>query len=161
MTRARYFAPAVLVLTCMFTPALGQGQEAPGLDQAMRHFANNVAAYRAQGPPRHAKAGEVFTEDVGRAFRDRITRLVHQGGIRPSDLRNEIDDETAAAAEKRLVVNGHFEWRYGSSMPPEVLDVLPPLPRGLEYRFVRHSLVLVDIDADLVVDILHDAVPRH
>jgi len=34
------------------------------------------------------------------------------------------------------------------------------LPEGLEYRFVNRDLVLVDLEADLIVDVLHDAVPR-
>jgi hypothetical protein len=40
-----------------------------------------------------------------------------------------------------------------------LLDVLPALPEGLQFRFVARDLVLVDIDADLVVDVLPDALP--
>jgi len=37
--------------------------------------------------------------------------------------------------------------------------VLPELPEELQFRFVERDLVLVDIDADLVIDVLPDAVP--
>ena len=40
-----------------------------------------------------------------------------------------------------------------------VLAALPPLPHELQYRFVGRDLVLVDTHADLVVDILRNAVP--
>jgi hypothetical protein len=45
-------------------------------------------------------------------------------------------------------------------MWPALLQVLPPLPRELEYRFVDRDLVLIDIHADLVVDILKEALPE-
>jgi len=42
---------------------------------------------------------------------------------------------------------------------PALLAALPALPEELEYRFVGWDLVLVDTHADLVVDILKDALP--
>ena len=44
-------------------------------------------------------------------------------------------------------------------MPVVVIDVLPPLPDELQYRLVGGHLVLVDIHAGLVVDILRHALP--
>ena len=48
-------------------------------------------------------------------------------------------------------------------MWPSLLAVLPPLPEGLEYRFADRDLVLIDIHASIVVDILVNALPapRH
>jgi hypothetical protein len=34
----------------------------------------------------------------------------------------------------------------------ELLGALPPLPEGLEYRFFKHDLLVMDLDADVVVD---------
>jgi hypothetical protein len=42
------------------------------------------------------------------------------------------------------------------SMPPSVLMNLPKLPPELEYRAVGRELVLRDIAANLVVDIIPD-----
>jgi hypothetical protein len=39
------------------------------------------------------------------------------------------------------------------------LDVLPELPEELEYRFAGRDLVLIDIHAELVVDVLRRALP--
>jgi hypothetical protein len=38
-----------------------------------------------------------------------------------------------------------------------MLAALPGLPEELEYRFVGADLVLIDVPADLVVDILENA----
>jgi hypothetical protein len=42
---------------------------------------------------------------------------------------------------------------------PALLAVLPALPEELEYRFIGRDLVLVDVHADLIVDVLKDALP--
>jgi hypothetical protein len=43
-----------------------------------------------------------------------------------------------------------------ATMPPNLLEVLPRLPEGLEYRIVDTHLILRDVDADIVVDYLVD-----
>jgi hypothetical protein len=45
-----------------------------------------------------------------------------------------------------------------STMPPTVLLNLPKLPQGLEYRFVGKHLILFDSKANLIVDILRNAI---
>src|SRR5262249_5758905 len=44
-------------------------------------------------------------------------------------------------------------------MPPRLIEALPPLPKQLEYDFVGRTLVLRDVDADLVVDFMANALP--
>jgi hypothetical protein len=39
-------------------------------------------------------------------------------------------------------------------MPPQLLQLLPPLPAGLEYRFIDCDLILWDPHANLIVDFL-------
>jgi hypothetical protein len=50
-----------------------------------------------------------------------------------------------------------YDWRLGAWMWPALLQVLPPLPPDLQYRIVDDDLVLIDLRASLVVDILEDA----
>jgi hypothetical protein len=45
-----------------------------------------------------------------------------------------------------------------STMPPSLLLNLPKLPEGLEYRFVGRNLILYDSKANLIVDILRNAI---
>ena len=54
-------------------------------------------------------------------------------------------------------VNGRFPWMRGAAMWPCIIDALPPLPDELQYRIVGRDLVLVDVHANLVVDILREA----
>ena len=42
------------------------------------------------------------------------------------------------------------------SMPPSLLLNLPRLPKELEYRFVGRELILRDIPANLIVDVIPD-----
>ena len=44
-------------------------------------------------------------------------------------------------------------------VPPRLMEFLPPLPKQLEYDFTDATLVLRDVDADVVVDYLPDAFP--
>ena len=65
--------------------------------------------------------------------------------------------DARAPLPPRPIVHDQFDWSWGSFTPACVLSVLPSLPDQLQFRFVQRDLVLVDIDADLVVDVLPDA----
>ena len=45
-----------------------------------------------------------------------------------------------------------------ATCPPALLRKLPDLPPELEYRLVGHNLILRDVQANLIVDILRDVV---
>jgi hypothetical protein len=42
---------------------------------------------------------------------------------------------------------------------PSILCALPPLPDELQYRFAGRTLILWDVHADLIVDLLPGALP--
>ncbi len=46
-----------------------------------------------------------------------------------------------------------------ATFPPGLLRKLPDLPAELEYRIVGRSLILRDVKANLIVDVLRDVVP--
>jgi hypothetical protein len=46
-----------------------------------------------------------------------------------------------------------------ATVPPLILDALPRLPEGLEYRFMGNDLILRDTKANLVADFINGAVP--
>jgi hypothetical protein len=56
-----------------------------------------------------------------------------------------------------LRVNDRFPWLAANAMWPLMIAALPPLPEELEYRFVGRDLVLLDVHAGLIVDILPNA----
>ena len=46
-----------------------------------------------------------------------------------------------------------------STMPPDVLRLLPKLEEGLEFRFVDRHLILLDVKSHLIVDVIDNAMP--
>lgn len=57
-------------------------------------------------------------------------------------------------ARVRLQLNDTFPWILGVAMFPCLIDALPALPSVLQYRIVGRDLVLIDVHASLIVDIL-------
>jgi hypothetical protein len=55
-------------------------------------------------------------------------------------------------------VNGTLDWFSTGATPHVLLEALPELPDELQYRFVGLDLILLDVDANLIVDILPAAV---
>jgi hypothetical protein len=43
-------------------------------------------------------------------------------------------------------------------MPPTILLYVPRLPRELEYRIVNTDLIILDVEADMIVDVLRDSI---
>jgi hypothetical protein len=104
-----------------------------------------------------AKTGEFFTAEIAEVFRSAIASGLSRANIDVTDLLAAIDEENQPVAMK-LTVNERFESGFAMT-PAVILDALPSLPEELQYRFVGSTLVLLDIHADLVVDILPNAIP--
>jgi hypothetical protein len=122
-------------------------------EQLQRHINRLADALRVERAA--ARMGDVFKPAIASLFK---RRLAH--AIRRSALRGEaLEPEQAPLDESRLEVNDAFPWIAQPGMPPAILATLTPLPPGLEYRFVYRDLVLVDVGANLVVDILENALP--
>src|SRR5205085_3895943 len=45
-------------------------------------------------------------------------------------------------------------------VPPRLMEILPLLPKQLEYDFVGRTLIFRDVDADVVVDYIPNALPE-
>ena len=58
-----------------------------------------------------------------------------------------------------MEVNDAMPWMEQEEMPPAILATLTPLPAELEYRIVYRDLVLLDVAANLVFDVLENALP--
>ena len=101
-----------------------------------------------------AQTGDIFTPAVVSMFRHRIDWGLWDLDV--TELMAEMEEDAEPCAP-RPVVNGRFPWTSGNAIWPSVLAALPELPEELEYRFVGADLVLIDIRANLVVDILEGA----
>jgi septal ring factor EnvC (AmiA/AmiB activator) len=102
--------------------------------------------------------GDIFESDV----RPVLRKLLHGlfSGPEGRKLRMAVMEENPGEAV-RLVVNARYPDTVPlSSVPPQILKALPPLPDELEYRFIGRSLILLDVHAYIIADYLTGAVPR-
>ena len=114
------------------------------------------AAIRAER--REAKQGDFFTPELASELRARIDRALASHGFNADSVReNERRHAIGDARHGVLRVNGTFPWALATEMFPCVIAALPPLPTELQYRIVGDNLVLVDVHASLIVDILPNA----
>jgi hypothetical protein len=115
-----------------------------------------AAAIRAERSEAHI--GNVFTKEGGPVFRTRIHAALDRNAYDASVLLRAMDVDDDGGCEP-LTINGAFPFLSGNAMWPFMIDALPMLPAELQYRFVGRDLVLLDVDAQLVVDILPAALP--
>lgn len=111
-----------------------------------------AAVMRAARPD--ARVGDFFTDALAVELRVRIDDALTRHGFSPADVRAQEAAEGVDAPMAPLKVNGRFPWLYASAMFPCVLQALPPLPPELQYRIVGRTLVLIDVHAGLIVDLL-------
>jgi hypothetical protein len=107
---------------------------------------------------RDARLGDLFTPDVAGELREGIRkafRSVEGRNIRRTILEGD------AAAPGLLRVNEIYPEEFPvTTMPPTLLRRLPILPAELVYRIVGRSLVILDVKANLIVDVLPNAIPK-
>jgi hypothetical protein len=104
----------------------------------------------------NAKQGDIFTPPICAAFK-RLAGLAMQG---ESGWRVNKSLANSEPIKFKLKVNDAYPPGVPQqSMPPTLLQNLPPLPPELQYRLLGSTLVLMDVKANLVVDLATDIVP--
>jgi hypothetical protein len=102
-----------------------------------------------------AKEGDIFTLAAGEMFRARIAAMVRRTNF---DVAAFLERHSGEGEELEVHVFGALPWRSHLALMP-IIRQLPELPPELEYQFVGRHLVLMDIGANMVVDVLRDALP--
>lgn len=119
--------------------------------------ASDALAAAIQRARRGAKVGTIFAVPIASVVKRRVTDVIRRDNLGP--LLAEIDDDEPAI--KFPAIHLRFPGpAQMATMPPSLLDALPPLPKQLEYRIVGDYLILRDIDAALILDYIPAAVPR-
>jgi hypothetical protein len=116
--------------------------------------ADTLAAAIREARPR-AKEGDIFTLAAGEMFRARIAGIVRRTGF---DVAAFLERHSGNGEDLEVHVFGALPWRSHLALMP-IIRQLPELPPELEYEFVGRHLVLMDVDANIVVDVLRDALP--
>jgi hypothetical protein len=103
----------------------------------------------------HARQGGFFTPAVETAFRTRIDRRLLLGlAVTGARLYEPLLGEPAPAVNAAFpVVAGGVTWQ-------GLFLELPELPRELGYALWGRDLVLVDVVANLVLDVMPEALPE-
>jgi hypothetical protein len=105
----------------------------------------HALADRIRAARDRAKQGDIFTPSVSAAFKEKL-----QGRTNPVTCAALADDNPGAL---EIRPNSTYpEHKPMSTMPADVLAVLPRLADDVEYRFAGRDLILVDTRARLVVD---------
>jgi len=116
----------------------------------------NALAMRIRFARHDARPGDLFTPPIAMTLRRALDPVLR--GDAALRARQSIRED--APGTFVLVVNGSFPEGPRSTMPGNVLKILPPLPDSLEYRIIDTHLVLIDTSADIVVDYVLDVMCR-
>ena len=132
-------------------PAMKQSNSTHDIAHREHEVAEKIQHARAQ-----AKQGDLFTPQIADVFKHLISESLKadEGTQIKKSLRH---------AEPVKNVSARVNRRYPhavplQSMPPSLLQNLPELPKDLDYRIVNHDLILRDVQANLVIDILPNAI---
>ena len=115
-------------------------------------LATSIIAARAQ-----AKPGDIFTPE----FSALVATLIKQEySRRPDSVRETREDQQDEVPDFVPKVNELYPTTYPlATFPATLLPILPQLPEQLEYRVVQSYLVLRDIEANVILDVMPNAVP--
>jgi hypothetical protein len=123
------------------------------IDQRQRALAALI-----QDARKGAAVGAIFDREARPYLRKLLYGIF--AGPDGKRLRMSIQEENPGEVVK-LRVNGRYPDTIPfSTVPPQVLRNLPPLPEQLEYRFIDRTLILLDAHAHIIVDYMTGAVPR-
>jgi hypothetical protein len=104
-----------------------------------------------------AKRGDIFTEDAEKAFRSAVHDEFQ--GAQGSEARTTIR-QGAPLKDLQLRVNEAYpDGVPFTTVPPTLLLKFPRLPDQVAYRIVGRDLILLDAEANLVIDIIPSAIP--
>jgi hypothetical protein len=122
------------------------------IDQNQRELARLITQARAK-----ARQGDIFTPTMQAYVRKQLDKVF--GGPEGAARLASVMDENPVGT--KVAVNDRYPDKIPlSTMPPEVLQVLPKMPEELEYRFVGDNLVILDPHAHIIVDYVPAALPK-
>lgn len=119
--------------------------------------AEKALAEEIRGGRPAARRGNIFTPEIERRFRALLNPQLR--GTTGQNNRGIIWDEGPGPGAFTPRVNAAYPKQQPlSTVPPTILETLPPLPEGIEYRFVGRHLILRDARANLIIDFVLNAI---
>ena len=107
---------------------------------------------------KNAKRGDIFTPQVSALFKRLMSPEVK--GAERKETREALEEEDGEVAEVWLKVNAPWpDSEPLTTTPANILANLPQLPKDVEYRIAnKRHLVLRDVDANIIVDFIYNAI---
>ena len=101
-----------------------------------------------------AKQGDIFSPQVAALFKRLLAPELK--GAEGRETKEELKED---AATVWLRVNATYPAQQPlSTVPPNLLGKLPQLPMDVEYRVVGRHLLLRDVDANIIIDFIYNAI---
>jgi hypothetical protein len=107
---------------------------------------------------KNAKQGDIFTPQVAELFKRLMSPEVK--GPDAKETKQALSEEDGETAKVNLVVNAPWPTSEPlTTTPANILANLPQLPMDVEYRISnKRHLVLRDVDANIIVDFIYNAI---
>lgn len=103
----------------------------------------------------NAHQGDIFTPEIRAVFRRLMYPEMKEAAVR--ETKADVGEDIPRGV--RLKVNASYpEGQPLPTVPANLLVNLPRLPKDLEYRIVDRHLILRDVDANLIVDFIPNAI---
>lgn len=99
--------------------------------------------------------GNIFAPEIAALIRSRLTEALR--GTDGANVRGAIFDD-APPPQKIVVMTEYPTGSPVATVPAQILELLPVLPKELEYRFIGTDLILFDVSAYLMVDVVPHAI---
>jgi 3',5'-cyclic AMP phosphodiesterase CpdA len=135
--------------------AAAKGDATVGPDEAVRVRQRTLAEAIQTTVRPMAQQGDLLSPSVARLIRQQLATA--SSGQKADIIRDEMQEQneglTAAAT---VTVN---QMASAPRVPPVLVDLLPQLPQQVEFAFSGRTLILRDVDADVVVDFIPMAFP--
>jgi hypothetical protein len=131
------------------TPPLKKTDDPGDITEAQDALSQRIRTARVD-----AKPGDIFTPEIAASLR----RLLRPE-VKDRETKEAIKDDNPGAAVSFKVNEPYPEKATLSTVPPNVLETLPMLPKDIEYRFVGKHLILRDTRANLIIDYMLNAIP--
>jgi hypothetical protein len=136
-----------------FLPALKPTDQPEKIANHQQALAQKIREARP-----HARRGDIFSEEAREAFRRTVREEF--GGPYGHGART-----TIRQGEPLKTIHLHVNEAYPdgvpyTTLPPTLLLKFPKLPDQVAYRIVGRDLILLDVEANLVIDRIPDIFPE-
>jgi hypothetical protein len=138
-------------------PPLKETNDPAKIKIAQQALGARIGALRAA-----AKPGDILTPEIRNKFRRLMYPVVEgtAGRETKEELKEDVREKDESPPKKvPLKVNASYpEGNPLPTTPPNLLMNLPKLPEELEYRIVDKNLILRDVQANIIVDYIPNAI---